>query len=403
MNIVIAGAGVAGTTAAEVARQECPEAGITLFALERERLYYRPRLPEIVSGKLEVEKAYAHPESWYIDKAIELRKGEFLQDICLDNRQVRGSMGSRLTYDKLLIATGAEPARPAPVNYKLPGVYTLRHIDEATSLYYDAKRARTAVMLGGGVLALEIASALASSGLKVHVLERSQRVLPRQTTPESAALLGELLSAQGLIIHLESGLAAVKGADRISGVELASGAVIDTQLLVVCTGVVPNVLLAKAMGLKTDRGVVVDRFLETTLENVFAAGDCAQTPDGQGGLWSIARQQGLCAGHNLVSDPKDRRPYEPIPASSVLKVAGVDLVAAGDIDPDGKLKSSVAKTATTYRKVVVDNDGLVKGYTNVGTTKGNRELSLALGKKAIAADVLAALEDPGFDFSRLAG
>ena len=401
MNIVIAGGGVAGTTAAETARQEDPSADITVFALERERLYYRPRLPEVVAGKLEVEKVYAHPESWYIEKGIELRKGESLMEICLDNRQVRGSMGSRLIYDRLLVATGAEASRPAPVNYALPGVYTVRRLDDAMSLFYDAKRAKTAVMLGGGVLALEIAAALASTGVEVHVLERSKRILPRQTTPAGAEILGGLLAAKGLIAHLESSVAAVKGADRLSGVELADGSTIDAQLLIVCAGVVPNLDLAKSLGLKTDRGVVVDRYLETSLENVFAAGDCAQTPDGQGGLWTIARQQGLCAGRNLVRDPKDRQPYEPLAPSSVLKVAGVDLVAAGDLDPDGKLRSAEAKGPSTYRKVVVDQDGVVRGYTNVGTTKGNRELSSSLGKRTLTDEQLSALSDPAFDFSKL--
>ena len=403
MNIVIAGGGVAGTTAAETARQEDPSASITIFALERERLYYRPRLPEIVSGKLEAEKIYAHPESWYIERGIELRKGESLLEICLDNRQVRGSMGSRLIFDRLLIATGAEPSKPAPADYSLPGVYTVRRLDDAMSLYYDAKRSSTAVMLGGGVLALEIAASLGALGLKVHVLERAERILPRQTTPGSAVKLAALLAAQGLEIHVGAGLAGLKNAGRLTGVELADGSLIGAELLVVCAGVVPNIALAKDLGLKTDRGGVVDRYLETTLENVFAAGDCAQTPDGAGGLWTISRQQGLCAGRNLVREPKDRQPYEPLPPSSVLKVAGIELVATGDIDPEDKLRSAVAETADSYRKVVVDADGVLKGFTNLGTSKGNRELSAGIGKLKLDDGLLASLADPGFDFAKLKG
>ena len=401
MNIVIAGGGVAGTTAAETARKKDPSADITIFAMEREGLYYRPRLPEIVSGKIDSDKVYAHSDQWYIDQRIELRKGESLLEICLDNRQVRGSLGSRLIYDKLLIATGAEASRPAPVNYSLPGVYTVRNLQDAMSLYYDAKRAKTAVMLGGGVLALEIAAALGAHGLAVHVLERSDRILPRQTTPKSAVKLAELLAAQGLVIHLKSGLKSLQDAGRFTGAELNDGAVINAELLVVCAGVVPNLQLAQHLGVKTDRGVVVDRFLETTLENVFAAGDCAQTLDGAGGLWSIGRQQGLCAGHNLVSQPKDYQAYEPIPPSSVLKVAGVDLLAAGDLDPEDKLRSAVAETPDTYRKVVVDQDGVLRGFTTLGTTKGNRELSAGLGKISIDDGALAALADPDFNFANL--
>ena len=117
MNIVIAGGGVAGVTAAEKAREVNPKASITVFSLEKESLYYRPRLPDIVNGSLSVEKIFAHPDGWYEEKNIELRKGETLIEVCAENNQIRGSLGSRLIYDTLLIATGAEASRPKPVNY----------------------------------------------------------------------------------------------------------------------------------------------------------------------------------------------------------------------------------------------------------------------------------------------
>ncbi|MDR2443935.1 MAG: FAD-dependent oxidoreductase [Deltaproteobacteria bacterium] len=401
MNIVIAGGGVAGITAAEAARQKDPTAEITVFGLERESLYYRPRLPEIISGKLSVEKIYAHPDSWYREKNIELRKGESLLEVCVDNRLARGSLGSRLIYDRLLIATGAECARPAPVDYMLPGVFTIRHLTESMALYYEAKRIQSAVIMGAGLLALEIGCALGAVGVKVHVLERSDRILPRQTTPASSKKLNAYLTEKGLEFHLNSSLAKVSGRDRITGVELKDGSLISAQVLIVAAGITPNLDLAKALGLKIDRAIIVDNFLETSLEGIYAAGDCAQTPDGFGGLWSIGRQEGLVAGHNLVSSRQERIAYEPTPPSSTLKVAGLDLVAAGNLDPDDKLKSAVAETETTYRKVVVAEDGLLVGYTNLGTTKGNRELATALGRQKISEQNLTALADPEFDFTKL--
>jgi nitrite reductase (NADH) large subunit len=402
MNIVIAGAGVAGITAAETARQVNPQADITVFCLERDSLYYRPRLPEIINGSLSVEKIYAHPDTWYHEKKIELRKGESLVDICQDNNQVRGSLGSRLIYDRLLIATGAEASRPSPVNYEMPGVFTVRHLHDAMSLYYEAKRSKTAVIMGAGLLSLEIACALGALGLKVHVLEKADRILPRQTTPASAVILKDYLSGQGLVIHLNSSLAGVSGYDRLQNVSLSDGSSIETQILVVAAGVSPNLELAKSINLKTERGVVVDEYLETSRPFVLAAGDCAQTKDGAGGLWTVSRAQGLIAGHNLACEPSERKVYQPQPPSSTLKVAGLDLVAAGNIDPDNKLASAEFKTDKLYRKVVSDANGLLVGFTNLGTTKGNRELSAALGKVHISSDDLKALADNlDFDFSRL--
>ncbi|MDR2367373.1 MAG: FAD-dependent oxidoreductase [Deltaproteobacteria bacterium] len=401
MNIVIAGGGVAGVTAAEKAREANPQAHITVFCLEKDALYYRPRLPEIVNGSLPVEKIFAHPDAWYQERRIELRKGETLIEVCADNNQVRGSLGSRLVYDTLLIATGAESSRPAPVNYELPGVFTVRHLYDAMTLHYEAKRNKSAVIMGAGLLALEIAGALGSLGLTVHVLERADRILPRQTTPGSAAILKDYLAKQGLVIHLNASLSGMYGSDRLKRVEISDGSAIETQILVVAAGVTPNLGLAKHMGLKVERGVVVDDFLETSKPGVYAAGDCAQTRDGAGGLWTIGRAEGLIAGHNLAVPPGERKAYQATPPSSTLKVAGLDLVAAGNLDPDGKLDSAVHEAEGLYRKVVVDAGGLLVGYTNLGTTKGNRELAAALGKRKITPDELAALKSPDFDFAAL--
>jgi nitrite reductase (NADH) large subunit len=402
MNIVIAGGGVAGVTAAEKAREANPKASITVFSLEKESLYFRPRLPDIVNGSLSVEKIFAHPDSWYQEKNIELRKGETLIEVCAENNQVRGSLGSRLIYDTLLIATGAEASQPKPVNYELPGVFTVRHLYDAMTLHYEAKRSKTAVIMGAGLLALEIACALGAMGLSVHVLERADRILPRQTTPGSASILKDYLTERGLVIHLNSSLTGMSGRDRLQKVEISDGSSIDTQILIVAAGVTPNLELAKHLGLNVDRGVVVNECLETSKPGVFAAGDCAQTKDGAGGLWTIARAQGLVAGHNLAVAPADRKTYQPTPPSSTLKVAGLDLVAAGNLDPDDKLTSAVHEANEVYRKVVVDSSGLLVGYTNLGTTKGNRELAAALGKAHLSGELLKALADEAdFDYSRL--
>jgi nitrite reductase (NADH) large subunit len=256
--------------------------------------------------------------------------------------------------------------------------------------------------MGAGLLALEIGCALGSMGITVHVLERADRILPRQTTPASSAKLKDHLASQGLVFHLNSSLTATKGQDRLTRVELNDGTAIEAQILVVAAGVAPNLELAKSLGLKTDRAIVVDDYLETSKPNIYAAGDCAQTLDGAGGLWTIARAEALIAGHNIAVDPKDRKKYVAVPPSSTLKVAGLDLVAAGNLDPEDKLTSAVYEAGTVYRKVVVDKSGLIVGYTNLGSTKGNRELAGALGKKTITPEQLKALSGPeDFDFAKL--
>ncbi|MDR1872760.1 MAG: FAD-dependent oxidoreductase [Deltaproteobacteria bacterium] len=402
MNIVIAGGGVAGITAAEAAHLADPRANITIFSQEREALYFRPRLPEIVSGKVTADKIAVHPPEWYREKKLELRLGESLAQVSLADKEIRGSLGSRQTFDRLLLATGAESFRPPLPGANLKGVFAIRRLNDAINLFYEAGRASEAVLVGSGLLGLEIGHALTLKGLKVHVLERSDRVLPRQTTPKSGAKLGEALTKMGFSIHLRQEADRAYGTERLDGVTLKSGEGIPAQILILATGITPNLDLAKALGIKTDRAIIVDEYLATSAPEVYAAGDCAQTLDGFTGLWTVSRLQGLVAGANLVAkDPGSRQVYKAQPPSSVLKVAGIDLIAAGNIDPDNKLLGLEAEDGGSYRKLVLNPDGLLVGFTSLGTTKGNLELTGALARKIIPESLRADLGRIDFDFARI--
>ncbi|MDR1035662.1 MAG: FAD-dependent oxidoreductase [Deltaproteobacteria bacterium] len=403
MNIVIAGAGIAGLSAAEAARKANPGCEVVLFSRERQRPYFRPRLPQVVSGEAAPDGIYVHPEEWYRQPGLEFRLGESLVEVNTESRFVRGSLGSRLTYDRLLIATGAVPFLPdAAGKFTLPGVFPLRTLLDASDLHHAAKVAKTAVLLGSGLLGLEVGHALTRLGLTVHVLEMSSRVLPFQTTPASSARLQKLLEAKSFVFHLEAEAERAEGAERLERVVLKSGAGINCDLMAVSAGVTAVTELASALGLKTERGIVVDQYMETTSPGVYAAGDCAQTPDRRGGMWAISRAEGLVAGRNAVSDdPASRVPYEPVAPSAVLKVAGIDLTSVGNIDPEGKLPFAEFDGENVYRKVVTSPAGQLVGFTVLGGREGVAELTRATGKKTLAPEVLEDLKGPGFDFKRL--
>ncbi|MDR2405686.1 MAG: FAD-dependent oxidoreductase, partial [Deltaproteobacteria bacterium] len=335
MNIIIVGAGVAGFTAAEEARKISPEANIILFNAEPHSPYFRPRLPEVVSGKVTSDKIQAHPDAWYKDRNLELRRGESVVEVCLNNNQVRGSLGSRLRYDRLLLATGAHPFIPEIQGGRgLSGLYPLRTLDDAIALKFASDKAKSALLLGSGLLGLELAYALTQRGLTIHVIEMADRILPFQTTPKSAELLQGLLGKMGFVFHLASELHEVRGDTKVERALLKSGEELQVDFVAVATGVRSNVELAKSLNLKVDKGIVVDQFMETTIPDIYAAGDCAQTPDGKGGQWPIGRAEGLVAGSNLIQEDRDKRePYKPVPPASLLKVAGIDLLSAGNIDP----------------------------------------------------------------------
>jgi len=401
MNIVIAGFGVAGATAAEAARKQNPKAYITLFSREKDLFYYRLRLPEVVSGELSPEKVIAHPRSWYEERNIELRLGEYLAEVDSREKILRGSTGSRQTYDRLLLAVGGESNRPPFPGDKLDGVYAVRSLNDAWSLALYAKGKSRAVLIGGGLLGLEMAYALTRQGLNVTVLERGQRILPRQTTPGSAELLRRQLGALGLDFRLNSEADRFEGVRKVENVVLKDGSELAADIVLISAGVVPSLALAAALDLKTDKAIVVDEYLESSRPGIYAAGDCVQFPGAAGGLWTTARAQALVAGVNIaVNDPAERIKYQAAPPANTLKVAGIDLVAAGDLDPENRLTGIEASDERRYRKVVLDGEGRLVGFTNVGGTAGNKELNRALeSRRVIGPETAQALEDIDFDFT----
>jgi len=403
MNIVIAGFGVAGATAAEAARQIDPKAYITIFSQERNLFYYRPRLPEVVSNELAPDQVYVHPPAWYDERRLDLRLGEKLVDLDLSSRTIRGSTGSRQTYDRLLLAVGAEANRPPLPGDRLENVFVVRSLNDAWTLSLNVKDKKRAVIIGGGLLGLETGLALVKRGLGLTVLEMGDRVLPRQTTPRGAALLRRKLSALGLDFELQAQAARLEGFRQVESVVLKDGRALEADLVIISAGVNPNLTLAAALGLSVDRAIVVDEYLETSAPGVYAAGDCAQFPGAAGGLWTTARAQGLAAGANLAAKtPEERRKFVPEPPSSTLKVAGVELTAAGDLDPENRLQGIEAENDEVYRKVVVDAEGRLAGFTNVGSAKGNPELARALADKAVLPPrTLAGLAEIDFDFNQL--
>jgi NAD(P)H-nitrite reductase len=403
MNIVIVGFGVAGATAAETVRKKNPKAYITIFSREKDLFYYRLRLPEVVSGDLSPEKAIAHPKSWYDERGIELRLGESLLEINPEEKILRGSTGSRQQYDRMLLAVGAECNRPPLPGDKLDGIHAVRSLNDAWTLALAAKGQKKAVLIGGGLLGLEMAYSLTRQGLTVTVLEQGERILPRQTTPAGSALLLRQLEAMGLEFKLNCEVDRFEGHRKVENVVLKDGQDLATGLVLISAGIKPNLSLAAGLGLKTDRAIVVDEYLQTSHPDFYAAGDCAQFPGAAGGLWTTARAQGLTAGVNLVAaSPAEREKYVPEPPANTLKVAGIDLVAAGDLDPDQRLKGIEASDENDYRKVVLDGENRLVGFTNIGTTRGNRELNAALAaKKVIEAQAQAGLAKLDFDFSNL--
>jgi len=385
VNVVIVGNGVAGVTAARVIRERTPDAGISVYTREPYHYYYRPRLPEVLAGSLEIPDILANPPEWYESRRIEVHLSRAVSSVDTAARRVVLDDGAAVPYDRLLIASGSDPFVPPIHGVTTPGVLSLRTADDALAVRDWASRSNAAVVIGAGLLGLECARALRTRGLEVTVVENSGRLLPRQLDERGAAVLERFIEGLGISIARRGKTVAVKGGSRVTGVELEGGALLPADLALCATGVRCSSGFLAGSGVEVDRGVVVDCDMRSSVPDVFAAGDVAVHNGRSWGIVPVALAQADAAGRSIAGDESPKR-CEVVP-SATLKITGVDVFSAGVPScPDAACEEFVEEDADgrRYRKVVT-KDGIVIGAIVIGSRKGVRELG-AMIERAISVE-----------------
>lgn len=404
MNILIAGGGLAGTMAAKALRELDPGAAVTVLDEERHRYYPRPNLIEFLAGRLPFEKVFAFPEGWAAKQGIDLRLGQTVARLRPAERTAETGSGETLAYDALLLATGARAALPPVPGTGLPGVFVLRTLDDALALAEHLRERRRTVVLGGGLLGLEIARAVRGRGGEVTVVEFFDRLLPRQLDPAAAGILKAQFERLGVAVVLGAVTQEILGgADgAVRGLKLASGAEIAADGVVVAAGVRPETAVAREAGLAVGKGIVVDDRMRTSAPGVFAAGDAAEHRGRLYGIIPAAFEQARAAARAILG--RDAAPYAGTVPANTLKVAGLAVTSVGDFAAEGPGVEAVVRADPErglYKKIVL-RDGCAAGAIWMGTTKGAADVArLVTQRKAVGARGADLLEDT-FDFSELA-
>jgi NADPH-dependent 2,4-dienoyl-CoA reductase/sulfur reductase-like enzyme/nitrite reductase/ring-hydroxylating ferredoxin subunit len=301
--IVIVGGGAAGFAAAEMLRREHYRGDIVMLSDDAAPPVDRPNLSkDYLAGNAPEEWVPLRDAGFYTESGIDLRLGTTVAGIEAHARELVLGDGTRLAYDRLLLATGAEPVRLPLPGMDLPHVHTLRTLADCRAIIAAAASARRAVIMGASFIGLEVAASLRARGIEVHVVAPEKRPMERVLGPEMGDFVRGLHEEHGVSFHLEDAATAIDARQ----VTLKSGGTLGADLVVVGVGVRPRLALAEKAGLAVDRGVTVDEYLQTSAPGIFAAGDIARWPDPHSGTairvehWVVAQRQGQTAALNMI-------------------------------------------------------------------------------------------------------
>jgi 3-phenylpropionate/trans-cinnamate dioxygenase ferredoxin reductase component len=308
----IVGAGLAGAKAAETLREEGFDGRVVLLGAEPDRPYERPPLSkEYLRGESEREAAAVHAAGFYADHDIELRTGTSVTALDPAAGALVLDGGERLAYDRLLLATGAEPRRLGLPGAELDGVLLLRTLADSDALRARLDAGGRLVVIGAGWIGSEVAASARQRGMDVTMVAPEAVPLERVLGLEVGAVYRDLHRDHGVDLRMETGVAAFEGDSRVERVRLQDGAAIDCDVVVLGVGVAPRVELAAAAGLAVDNGVRVDARLETSVPGIFAAGDVANQRGLRVEHWDTALHQGPAAARAMLGsdEPYTRTPY----------------------------------------------------------------------------------------------
>jgi nitrite reductase (NADH) large subunit len=370
MNIIIVGNGVAGITAARIIKEKDPKSNVSVYTEENHHYYPRPRLYDILSGRAEPHDIYTFSDEWYTKKGIKVHLNKRALRIESEKKELVLEDNSKIHFDKLLLANGASSFVPPIKGSDKKGTFTLRSIKDALIIKDYTRKTKKSIVIGGGLLGLEFASSLRKLGQQVTVVEIFSRLLPRQLDQDAAKLLKDRISSQGINIFLDSKTAEIIGKQNVSGILLDSGQKISGELVLISAGVRPNIKLASESGIKVNRGVLVDQYLQTSADDVYAAGDITEFEEKLYGIIPAALDQANIAAVNMLE--KKQKIYNSTIPTSTLKVVGVDLTSMGIVNPEEKKYEEIKRIDTQngiYKKLVLEK-GKIVGAILLGDRKG---------------------------------
>ncbi|MFX3651468.1 MAG: nitrite reductase large subunit NirB [Paenibacillus sp.] len=382
--LVIIGNGMAGVKCVEeIITLEPDTYEIIIYGNEPRPNYNRIMLSKVLQGEHSLQDIIINDWSWYAEHQIRLCAGETVHRIDTRGKYIETESGLRETYDVLILATGSSPFIPPIPGMDKERVMSFRTIDDCTRMSDYSREYRKAAVIGGGLLGLEAARGLLHLGMEAVVVHNAPYIMNRQLDQKAAAMLQEQLEDQGMSFLLSKNTQKIIGRSQAQGLLFTDGSKLEAQVVIVAVGIRPNVDLARRSGIATNRAIMVDDYMRTSVPDIYAVGECAEHRGISYGLVAPLYEQGKVLARTLcgqeTSEYKGSIPY------SQLKVSGVDVFSAGEISGEG-MQTAIQHLdgiQGTYKKVLM-KAGKVRGAILFGDTAEGTAL---LGLVQRGADV----------------
>jgi NAD(P)H-nitrite reductase large subunit len=372
---VIVGASAAGIGAVEAIREVDSLGTITMISEEPCPQYSRPMISDLVSGKANFEKMMYRDDQFWQKNEVQALTGRTAVSLNLADKYVVLDKDDHVNFEKLLIATGGKPFVPKIEGADKDGVFTFTTLSDAEHLLAKVENATSAVVIGGGLIGVSVTEALVKRGLKVTMVELKDTSLSLILDPTASEMVENVIRNAGVTIVTGQSVQRVTGKTEddniVGGAVLTNGEQVQCNLVIIAIGVIPRMKLVSGTDVKTNRGILVDRFMRTNVSDVYASGDVAEAYDFVFDenrllpLWPLAQLEGKVAGYNMAGKKAD---YPGGTAMSALKYFGIPIISIGIANPKEddayEILTEHDPERTLYKKIVL-KDNMIVGITLV--------------------------------------
>ena len=368
MNYVIIGNSASGIAAIEAIREYDGKNKITVISDEPYSNYSRPLISYFLGKKVSLESVSFQEEDFYKDNKVDLILNNKATKLDLKKKYVILADGRKISFDKLLITTGGAPIVPEIKGRNFNGVFSFTTLSDAQKIekYIKTNKVKKAVVLGGGLIGLKATEALIELKIKVTIVELADRILSATFDKKASGIIEAALEKIGCKSITNNTIAEIKGKNsKVKEVILKDKKKIPTELVIVAIGVKPNIELVKNRAINTNKGILVDNFMQTNIKDIYAAGDCCEAKDSllntnrPIAIWPVAKRQGKIAGYNMAGL---KREYEGSFAMNSVELCGIPTISVGESCPEKEgyqVLQYFAPEKSVYKKIVIKNKRII--------------------------------------------